>query len=1330
MKKMMWLAMVSCLASLAMAEDYTETLTVNEGSTLSLSGANTAPQFINNGNLTIAQNGALTITSTDKVSDVATGVNATLRLEAGALLDVTAVTKAASAESMAFAVAGGTGTVYVAAGATIDANNTRIRFSRNPDSNRNLLSQSITQLDGTIKVTTAELAAYFRTDAEIVAETNNYPIASIINFSETGLLIVNSIAVNDAARAIWNMSGGTVQFVASQTQFVGNYGIMEINFAEGTSAIFDTQAHNLTITRGKRVLVQGAGGLTKKGTGTLDLSNAAAYSTFTGPIRVEAGTLFLGRPLAEGQTVYVCTGARYQMSVPEDDLQITYQNEAERPVIGGLYSISNVYLPGIDLMGYGSVFYTDRLGGPTFPMEATVEGAITHSDSIPFRLIAQNNNAAVTFTNTGLENHPIRLEGNGTFTFAGERTLDAESSALLTFDGGTYKQADYLNIYGTEGSHFLLENGTLTSARSVYIGRDGTNGVLTAQNANLRADDTIIIGGCTSGDHRHRTCGTLTATNSLIAPNNGIRFSPNNLIDGSTSGQLSNILTLQDGSNLQTPLIHANDDSYSLLVFDGGKVTMTKNQGTFISAGQANTIIDVVATNGHDIIFDTGKYTNVLAQASTAGNVRFLGDGNFIKRGTGLLEVGNNTIESRFYMTYSGNTVIEAGDVRLAGNDLFPFGEGTGIMTINSGATLNMNGKGLKVNDLTGNGTLINSSANMGRLDLGADNRNLILTRALPNNISIEKSGTGQMEVYSVLPPTLSIHGGTVTFPEQKYKFFRFKIERVAGSAANSVQFSELKLMSGSTDVTRPYVSASRSGTGNASPANEQPEKGVDGSLDTKFLDFNGATDTSGSDEKRNQCWLQLEYAEPIVVTAYTWATANDQDYGATTCRDPMNWRFQGSNDGMTWEDLDVQENYVSRTTRKVWIYDTFAIGAETEGGTCVAAANTTVFIGESATLKVMDGQRLKVAGISNSGGTVQVEEDATLIVSPAEGSFASISGGVSGSGSVQVDGAGTATMVGASDYSGDTRITSGTLVLAEIAENEDKWFRLSITQTYGKEIMQISEFGLFAADGTRQNLNLTATTYGTPATNLAPGTFCKAANYASGNNEDADKLFDDKTSTKWCATQVNMSNPADTNTWRVITMRLANAAKPIASYNFCSANDATPHRNPVSWKLESSSDGITWTTVADVVEDANTATSTYTWFNSGTPYAIKAQEQVGVSPLSPNTTVEVAAGALLSVEGANTAIGALRVDYANGGGTITRFNPAENGNLDITNVPAGISLHNFILPITLNEIVNGKHVASWTVSVNGVPNGTYRVITNGANQLMIVKSGMIMIFR
>ncbi|QEC54002.1 F5/8 type C domain-containing protein [Anseongella ginsenosidimutans] len=71
--------------------------------------------------------------------------------------------------------------------------------------------------------------------------------------------------------------------------------------------------------------------------------------------------------------------------------------------------------------------------------------------------------------------------------------------------------------------------------------------------------------------------------------------------------------------------------------------------------------------------------------------------------------------------------------------------------------------------------------------------------------------------------------------------------------------------------------------------AGEGSPKVVDGNSDTKFLN-----------EYSNDLWMKLEYAEPVIVRAYTLTSANDAD-----TRDPKDWKLQGSNDGTTWTQLD-----------------------------------------------------------------------------------------------------------------------------------------------------------------------------------------------------------------------------------------------------------------------------------------------------------------------------------------------------------------------------------------------------------------------------------------
>ena len=126
------------------------------------------------------------------------------------------------------------------------------------------------------------------------------------------------------------------------------------------------------------------------------------------------------------------------------------------------------------------------------------------------------------------------------------------------------------------------------------------------------------------------------------------------------------------------------------------------------------------------------------------------------------------------------------------------------------------------------------------------------------------------------------------------YKFYRFKIEAIGSGTV--LGFSDLRLFSAGIDVTRMYNSATGNNGGGSNGGGDQSFFAVlDGSCDNKWCAVNI--------NNFNNLWVQLEYAEPILITRYEWWSTND---GAQRERAPTKWRFQGSNDGTTWVDIDV----------------------------------------------------------------------------------------------------------------------------------------------------------------------------------------------------------------------------------------------------------------------------------------------------------------------------------------------------------------------------------------------------------------------------------------
>ena len=66
-----------------------------------------------------------------------------------------------------------------------------------------------------------------------------------------------------------------------------------------------------------------------------------------------------------------------------------------------------------------------------------------------------------------------------------------------------------------------------------------------------------------------------------------------------------------------------------------------------------------------------------------------------------------------------------------------------------------------------------------------------------------------------------------------------------------------------------------------------------------------------------NKTSVVITFPQPVDVTHYKWATAND-----APDRDPVQWSLEGSNDGNTWTTLDrthATRSYATSSTRGAW---------------------------------------------------------------------------------------------------------------------------------------------------------------------------------------------------------------------------------------------------------------------------------------------------------------------------------------------------------------------------------------------------------------------------
>ena len=145
--------------------------------------------------------------------------------------------------------------------------------------------------------------------------------------------------------------------------------------------------------------------------------------------------------------------------------------------------------------------------------------------------------------------------------------------------------------------------------------------------------------------------------------------------------------------------------------------------------------------------------------------------------------------------------------------------------------------------------------------------------------------------------------GGTVLNQFGMYSHYRFKVEAIG--SGTTLAFTELCFYSYGVDVTSQRSGASASYGGGRTSSSEAYDKALDGIIGNKPVNGINNKLCVTSISNFNTLWVQVDYAEPIMISKYEWYSTSD---GAQQDRAPTKWRFQGSNDGTNWTDIDVVE--------------------------------------------------------------------------------------------------------------------------------------------------------------------------------------------------------------------------------------------------------------------------------------------------------------------------------------------------------------------------------------------------------------------------------------
>jgi hypothetical protein len=229
---------------------------------------------------------------------------------------------------------------------------------------------------------------------------------------------------------------------------------------------------------------------------------------------------------------------------------------------------------------------------------------------------------------------------------------------------------------------------------------------------------------------------------------------------------------------------------------------------------------------------------------------------------------------------------------------------------------------------------------------------------------------------------------GTVTFAGAvTHQYFRFSTTRVrsgGGFTNRTVQLSEFSFYSSTGLITaRPTVT----NPGGNNPDGEGPANLVDGNTATKWLDFNRSP-------------LVFNFGSPVSVHHYGFTTAND-----VPGRDPVRWRFEGSNDGVNWTLLDDRSmpSVIYPETRFASYEFEFnrvtaapEVGFSAAAGPVVSDVGLNIALGGSVTLdwQVTDANSVSV---SENTTVLSTAASGSLLVSPATTRTYTVSGTNSG---------------------------------------------------------------------------------------------------------------------------------------------------------------------------------------------------------------------------------------------------------------------------------------------------------------------------------------------
>ena len=320
-----------------------------------------------------------------------------------------------------------------------------------------------------------------------------------------------------------------------------------------------------------------------------------------------------------------------------------------------------------------------------------------------------------------------------------------------------------------------------------------------------------------------------------------------------------------------------------------------------------------------------------------------------------------------------------------------------------------------------------------------------------------------------------------------------------------------------------------------------------------------------------------------------------------------------------------------------------------------------------------------------------------------------------------------------ASAIASDIDVQGGSLVFSgRTCTNEWYRFLFNGSQYQQSDLIAIGDLQVYSDTAGTENIALGigadggVLEAGTSAANLARGQ-C-VAHFATtdvvpegvyAELSDMSYAFDGTTKKAVLSADTHYIYNNARQTW--VAFRMAEGNNRVRSYLPVKSN-FTWYWHPSAWHFQTSVDGVNWQTV-----DVQTGAISSSGYGS-TPFVIKGFLADGASGFDPSANVKVASGTTLDASGVagGQALSRLTVDWATGAGTIKGVTIAQNGILNLVNVPAGAKLGGATIPVSLHQVSGAANFGTWTVHVNGAATSE-RLHWNGSS--LRVLGGMVLTF-